>query len=81
MTEEKDTHEKIIRACQEYFKYQDRFEHKGSDEAGTKARNWLSEIRRLCSLRRVEIQNKRKTRREVRNGKNGRPKNITIGSY
>jgi hypothetical protein len=81
MSEKQDTHENIIRACQEYFKWQDRFEHKGSDEAATKARNWLSEIRRLCSLRRVEIQEKRKSRRELRNGKNGRPKNITKGSY
>jgi hypothetical protein len=80
MTEE-DTHEKIIKACQEYFKYQDRFQHKGSDEAGTKARNWLSEIRRLCSLRRTEIQNERKKRRALRNAKNGRPSSITIGSY
>ena len=80
MTEE-DTHEKIIKACQEYFKYQDRFEHKGSDEAGIKARNCLSEIRRLCSLRRTEIQNERKKRRALRNAKNGRPSSITIGSY
>jgi hypothetical protein len=76
-----DTHESIIKACQEYFKWQSRFEHRGSDEAGIKARNWLSEIRRLCSLRRVEIQEKRKQRRIVRNAKNGRPKDIIKDEY
>lgn len=81
MSESKDTHEELIRACQEYFKWQSRFEHKGSDEAGAKARTALSEIRRICSLRRVEIQAKRKHRRELRNAKNGRPFDITKESY
>lgn len=76
-----DTHELIIKACQEYFKWQNRFEHKGSDEAGIKARNWLSEIRRLCSLRRVEIQEKRNQRRIIRNSKKGRPKDIIKDEY
>ena len=78
---QEDTHELIIKACQEYFKWQSKFEHIGSDEAGTKARNWLSEIRRLCSLRRVEIQEKRKQRRIIRNAKNGRPKDIIKDEY
>ena len=81
MTDHADTHEKLVKACTEYLKYQDRFINKGSDEAGAQARNWLSELRRLCSLRRVEIQIERTHRRKLRNGKNGRPKNITIGSY
>lgn len=78
---QEDTHELIIKACQEYFKWQSRFEHKGSDEAGIKARNWLSEIRRLCRLRRAEIQEKRNQRRKVRNAKNGRPSDITKDEY
>jgi hypothetical protein len=81
MTDQADTHEKLIKACMEYLNYHSRFAEKGSDEAGAQARNWLSELRRLCSTRRVEIQNERKYRRKLRNGKNGRPKNITIGSY
>jgi hypothetical protein len=76
-----DTHELIIKACQEYFKWQDRFEHKGSDEAGIKARNALGEVRRLCLQRRKEIQEKREQRRKVRNAKNGRPFNITKDEY
>jgi hypothetical protein len=76
-----DTHELIIKACQEYFKWQDRFEHKGSDEAGIKARNALGEVRKLCLQRRKEIQEKREQRRKVRNAKNGRPFNITKDEY
>ena len=47
-----DSHDEMIEAFQNYFKWQDRFEYKGSDEAGIKARFWLSEIRRhaLCYI-------------------------------
>jgi hypothetical protein len=81
MTDQADTHEKLVKACTEYLKYQDRFEDKGSDEAGIQARYYLSELKKLCSIRRSEIQKERVYRRKLRNGKNGRPKNITIGSY
>lgn len=76
-----ETHEAIIKACQEYFKWQDRFEHKGSDEAGIKARNALGEVRRLCLERRKEIQETREKRKALRNAKNGRPLNITKDEY
>lgn len=76
-----ETHEAIIKACQDYFKWQDRFEHKGSDEAGIKARNALREIRKLCFQRRQEIQEKRAQRKTTRNAKNGRPSNITKDEY
>jgi DNA primase catalytic subunit len=72
-----DTHDKMIEAFQNYFKWQDRFEWKGSEEAGIKARFWLAEIRRQAHIRRKEIQDKREERRKLRNGKNGRPKNDT----
>ena len=75
MTE--DTHDDFIRAVQEYCKWQDRFEYEGSDAAGMKARFWLSEARRYASMRRVEIQAKRKTRNKTRIKKVGRPKKIT----
>lgn len=71
------SHDDMIRAFQEYFKWQDRFEYKGSDEAGIKARFWLSEIRKQASNRRVEIQEKREQRKKARNGKIGRPPKIT----
>jgi len=72
-----EAHDRMIHAFQEYFKWQDRFEYKGSDEAGIKARYWLSEIRNEASTRRVEIQAKREERKESRKGKVGRPPKIT----
>jgi hypothetical protein len=81
MTDQEDTHEKLIKVCMEYLNYHNRFSDKGGDESGSRARLHLKELKNLCSLRMKEIQNERKRRREIRNGKNGRPKNITIGSY
>jgi len=72
-----ESHDKMIAAFQEYFKWQDRFEYKGSDEAGIKARYWLSEIRNEASKRRVEIQDKREARKTARKGKVGRPPKVT----
>jgi len=69
-----ESHDEMINAFQEYFKWQDRFEYHNSDEAGIKARFWLSEIRNQASKRRVEIQDKRKERRAARKGMVGRPK-------
>ena len=74
-----EAHDKMIRAFQEYFKWQDRFEYRGSDEAGVKARYWLSEIRNEASIRRVEIQTKREERKESRKGMVGRPPKIHKG--
>ncbi len=68
-----ESHDKMIEAFQEYFKWQDRFHYRQSDEAGVKARNALSIIRDMASLRRKEIQALRKEREKIRNGKNGRP--------
>ena len=72
-----EAHDKMIAAFQEYFKWQERFEYKGSDEAGIKARYWLSEIRNEASTRRVEIQEKREQRKESRKGMIGRPPKVT----
>jgi hypothetical protein len=72
-----EAHDKMIRAFQEYFKWQDRFEYRGSDEAGVKARYWLSEIRNEASTRRVEIQTKRDERKAARKGMVGRPPKIS----
>lgn len=72
-----ESHDKMIAAFQEYFKWQDRFEYRASDEAGIKARYWLSEIRNQASQRRVEIQDKRELHKESRKGKLGRPPKIT----
>jgi hypothetical protein len=72
-----DSHDRMIQAFQEYFKWQERFEYKGSDEAGIKARYWLSEIRNEASNRRVEIQEKRQQRKQSRKGMLGRPPKLT----
>jgi len=72
-----DAHDKMIAAFQEYFKWQERFEYRGSDEAAIKARYWLSEIRNEASTRRVEIQEKREQRKAARKGKLGRPPKVT----
>lgn len=74
-----DAHDRMIHAFQEYFKWQERFEYKGSDEAGIKARYWLSEIRNEASTRRVEIQEKREQRKAARKGMLGRPPKIHKG--
>ena len=72
-----ESHDKMIAAFQEYFKWPERFEYKGSDEAGIKARYWLSEIRNLASTRRMEIQAKRESRKLARKGIKGRPPKLT----
>ena len=72
-----ESHDKMIAAFQEYFKWQERFEYKDSDEAGIKARYWLSEIRNLASSRRTEIQAKRESRKLARKGIKGRPPKLT----
>lgn len=72
-----DSHDKMIAAFQEYFKWQTNFEYKGSDEAGIKARYWLSEIRNEASTRRTEIQEKREQRKLARKGMIGRPPKVT----
>ena len=74
-----DAHDRMIRAFQEYFKWADRFEYRGSDEAGIKARYWLSEIRNEASTLRVDIQAQREERKESRKGMIGRPPKIHKG--
>jgi uncharacterized protein YggL (DUF469 family) len=71
-----DTHDELVRAVLEYCKNQDKFEFKGGDEAGVKARVLLGEIRRLAKIRREEIQNKKQHRRQLRNGQGGRPRKV-----
>lgn len=72
-----DSHDRMIAAFQEYFKWQTRFETKGSEESGIRARYWLSEIRNEASKRRTEIQAKREARKKSRKGMVGRPPTLT----
>lgn len=72
-----ESHDKLFEAFQEYCKAQNKFEGCNVDEAGLKARFWLSEIRRLARTRRQEIMEKRDTLKKVRNGRVGRPPRTT----
>ena len=56
----KSTHELLVQAMMDYYNAQERFEAKGFDETGRKARVILSDIRRLATTRRNEIQAKHK---------------------
>lgn len=76
-----ESHDKIIKAVMEYCKWQDRFEHKGSDDAGVKARHALAILRDEAVERRKEIQEKRQERKKIRNAKNGRPNDIIKNLY
>ena len=55
----KTTHELLVQAMMDYYNAQERFEAKGFDETGRKARSILSDIRKLATERRNEIQAKR----------------------
>ncbi len=72
-----EAHDLLVRAVQEYCKWQDKFEYENNDAAGIKARYWLSEARRFASIRRKEVQAKRDDRNKTRIKKVGRPKKIT----
>jgi hypothetical protein len=71
-----ENHDKLFEAFQEYCKAQNKFEWDNVDEAGLKARYWLSEIRKFAKLRRQEIMDKRAKLKKLRNGRNGRPPKI-----
>jgi len=60
LTVPKSTHELLVQAMMDYYNTQERFEAKGFDETGRKARVILSDIRKLATERRNEIQAKRK---------------------
>lgn len=60
----KSTHELLVQAMMDYYNAQERFEAKGFDETGRKARVILSDIRKLATERRNEIQAKRKALKE-----------------
>ena len=74
-----DSHDRMIAAFQEYFKWQTRFEYEDSLEAVIKARYWLSQIRNEASQRREEIQARRREIKKTRSGKVGRPPKVTKG--
>ena len=62
----KTTHELLVQAMMDYYNTQERFEAKGFDETGRKARAILSDIRKLATERRNEIQAKRKALKVIK---------------
>tara|TARA_B100001057_G_scaffold299769_1_gene299898 strand:+ start:257 stop:469 length:213 start_codon:yes stop_codon:yes gene_type:complete len=60
-----DTHDKLTKAYLEYYKANEAWEIRKSERTKRLARKWLSEIRRLCSDRRVEIIEEYKAKKET----------------
>jgi len=60
-----DSHEELYNAFRQYFKYNQIWLSKGTKRAGMDTRFWLSEIRRICSQRRKEIQEWRYEKNEI----------------
>ena len=60
-----DTHDKLTKAYLEYYKANEAWEIRKSERTKRSARKWLSEIRRLCSDRRVEIIEEYKAKKET----------------
>ena len=60
-----DTHDKLTKAYLEYFKANEAWEVRKSERTIRSARKWLSEIRSLCSERRVEIIEEYKAKKET----------------
>ena len=62
----------------DYYNAQERFEAKGFDETGRKARVILSDIRKLATERRNEIQAKRKALKEQKKSNKAQNQNQDI---
>ena len=60
-----DTNDKLTKAYLEYYKANEAWEISKSESTKRSARKWLSEIRRLCSDRRVEIIEEYKAKKET----------------
>jgi len=52
---EQETHEQIIEAFNAYIEENQKFSDKGNKAAATRARKFLLEMKKLCTARRVEI--------------------------
>jgi len=72
---DKTTHELLMQAVMDYYNTQAKFEEKGFDETGRKARVILSDIRNLATTRRNEIQAKRKSRQAEKKAKKAQANN------
>ena len=64
MRREEETHDELMRAFRQYFEANQKWVNRGTRRAGMDARYWLSEIRRICSARRVKVQEWREWKNE-----------------
>ena len=74
---DESSHDELMRAFNEYFKANQTWIVKGIRRAGMQTRYWLSEIRRICSARRVIIMD---WRFEVDKDKKQRKAQNSIGT-
>jgi hypothetical protein len=56
MHRDEELHDELMDAFKNYFKANQDWINKGTRRAGMDTRFWLSEIRRIASLRRMKIQ-------------------------
>jgi hypothetical protein len=67
---EDDTHDLIIKAVLDYFAFNEEFQQRPAELKRRKVRKKLSEIRKLCLIRREEV-----LQEHIRHVKDGRAKN------
>ena len=56
MQPDEELHAELLAAFRQYFEANQRLLNEGTKRAGMDVRYWLSEIRRICSQRRLAIQ-------------------------
>lgn len=56
MKPDEELHAELLSAFRQYFEANQRLVNEGTKRAGMDVRYWLSEIRRICSARRVSVQ-------------------------
>lgn len=56
MHQDEELHDELMDAFKNYFKANQDWINRGTRRAGMDTRFWLSEIRRIASLRRMKIQ-------------------------
>lgn len=56
MKQDEELHAELLKAFRAYFEANQDWVNKKTRRAGMDVRYWLSEIRRICSARRVEVQ-------------------------
>jgi len=61
-----DTHDQLVKAFIEYSRWNERFERYGYFASSQQAREYLRDIRDLCTKRRMEIQAQRRLNKKAK---------------